>query len=115
MTGRRLPHELDDAGQVGGAEDAVDLRHLPEDVPAVALGQAARDDERPAPPRLLELGQLEDRGHRILTGPIDESARVHDQALRVLGRRHQREAGAPSMPSISSEVDLVLGQPSVVR
>ena len=67
-------------------------------------------------PRLLELGQLEDRVDRLLAGPVDEGAGVDDEALGVLGPL--RAAGTrprPSMPSISSESTWFLGQPSVVR
>src|SRR2546422_3191802 len=75
------------------AEDRVDFRHLREDLAAVALGEAPGDDQRAAPAAALELGELENRGDRLLPRAIDERARVHDDALGVLGALDDGMAG----------------------
>src|SRR5256885_3800916 len=45
---RRLTDEVHDAREVRGAEDPVHFGHLPEDLAAVALREAAGDDEASA-------------------------------------------------------------------
>src|SRR6266850_2776583 len=104
-----LADEVDDALEAGGAEDRVDLRHLGQDLAAVTLGEAAGDDERAAGAALLELRQLEDRGHRFLARAVDERARVHDEALRLLRALDDRMAGGGQAPEHQLGVDLVLG------
>ncbi len=69
VTASGLAHQVDHAMELRGAEDAVDLGNLAQHLPAVALGQAAGDDQGPTAPLLLELGQLEDRLHRLLPAP----------------------------------------------
>src|SRR5207249_1983004 len=104
----RLADELDDAREVRGAEDPVDLGHLLEDVRAVALGEAAGDDERPAGAALLEPGELEDRVDRLLARAVDERAGVDDEALGVLGPLCQRESGFGQHAEHQLGIDLVL-------
>ncbi len=111
-----LVHELHDAVQLRGPEDRVDLRNLRADLAAVPLGEAARHDERPRPPALLELRELEDRVDRLLARPVDEGAGVDHEAVGGL-RGRRRSGGRPrsSMPSISSESTWFFGQPRVVK
>src|SRR5207247_6945731 len=76
---------------------------------AVALSEAARDDERAAAPRLLEPRQLEDRVHRLLARTVDEGARVDDEALGLLGLGREGEPGLGEHAEHQLGVDLVLG------
>jgi hypothetical protein len=109
VAARRLAHQVDHAVQLGRPQDAVDLGNLLEHVGAVALGEAAGDDERPAGATAFELGQLEDGVHRLLARPIDEGAGVDDEALGLLGARGGREAGRREHPQHQLGIDLVLG------
>src|SRR5438034_1369362 len=104
-----LADEVDDALEAGGAQDRVDFRHLPEDLTAVALGEAAGDDQGAAHAALLEPGEGEDRVHRLLARAVDERARVHDEALGLLGALDDRMAGGGQAPEHQLGVDLVLG------
>src|SRR5262249_40920294 len=82
--------------------------HLLQDVAAVALGEAARDDERPAGALLLQLRELEDRLDRFLARAIDEGAGVDDEALRILGPLGEREPGLGQHAEHQLGVDVVL-------
>src|SRR5947207_3036797 len=104
-----LADEVDDALEAGGAQDRVDFRHLPEDLTAVALGEAAGDDQGAAHAALLEPGEGEDRVHQLLARAVDERARVHDEALGLLGALDDRMAGGGQAPEHQLGVDLVLG------
>src|SRR4030095_10742530 len=68
-------------------------------------------DQRTAAPVLLEPGQLENRLHRLLTGPVDERASVHDDALRVLGPRHQGKPRLAQHPEHQLGIHLILRTP----
>src|SRR3989449_8872150 len=109
VTGRRLADEVHDPLESRGPEDRVHLRHRSHDLAAVALSEAARDDERAAAPRLLEPRQLEDRVHRLLARTVDEGARVDDEALGLLGLGREGEAGLGEHAEHQLGVDLVLG------
>src|SRR5882724_6814598 len=103
-----LADEVDDALEAGGAQDGVDLRHLLQDLAAIALGEAAGDDQRAAGPALLELGQRENRVHGFFARAIDEGARVDDEAFRLLGALDDRMAGGGETAEHQLGVDLVL-------
>src|SRR5262245_944830 len=103
-----LPDQVDDPREVRGAEDSVDLGHLAENVAAVALGEAAGDDERAARAALLQLGQLEDRVDRLLAGAVDEGARVDDDALGVFWGGRERKPGLGQHAEHELGIDLVL-------
>jgi len=105
---RGLADQVDDPVKLGGAEDRVHFRQLGQDLPAVALGQAARDDQRPAAAAPLQLGELEDRVHRFLAGAVDEGAGVDDHALGVFGALGEREPGRGQHAEHELGVDLVL-------
>src|SRR5262249_21938778 len=104
-----LTDQVDDTRQVRGAEDAVDLGHRLEDVTAIALGEAAGDDERATGALFLELRELQDGVDRLLAGAVDEGARVDDEALGVLGPLGERESGLGQHAEHQLGVDLVLG------
>src|SRR4029453_13213505 len=57
---------------------------------------------------LLQLGQLEDRVDRLLAGPIDEGARVDDEALGVFRDRRERKPGLGQHAEHELGIDLVL-------
>ena len=103
-----LTHQLDDAGEIGGAEDPVDLGHLLQDVAAVALGEAAGHDESAAGPLLLQLRELENRVDRLLAGAVDEGAGVDDEAFGVFGPLHEWKPGLGQHAEHQLGVDLVL-------
>src|SRR5262245_51944246 len=109
FTVRRLAHEIDDALEPRGAEDRIDLGHLLQDLAAVALRQAAGDDQRAAAAAPLQLGELEDGVDRLLARAVDEGARVHDHAFGVLGALYERMAGGGEAAEHQLGVDLVLG------
>ncbi len=104
-----LVHEIHDAVQLRGPEDGVDLGNLGLDLAAVPLGQTARHDESPRPPPLLELGQLEDRVHRFLAGPVDERAGIDHQAVGALGGFHDLMPRLGEHAQHQLGVHLVLG------
>src|SRR5207245_7530593 len=104
----RLAHQLDDAREIRGTEDPVHLRHLFQDVAAVALGEAARDDEGTAGPPLLQLRELEDRVDRFLARTVDEGAGVDDEALGVFGALRERKPGLGQHAEHQLGVHLVL-------
>src|SRR2546425_82961 len=106
---RRLTDEVHDAREVRGAEDPVHFGHLPKDLAAVALREAAGDDEASAAPPLLQSRQLQDRRDRLLAGAVDEGARVDDEALGILGPVGEREPGVVERAEHQLGVDLVLG------
>ena len=97
-----------DVLELAGADEGVDLGQLLGQLGAVALGQAARDDQRAQAAALLLVGQLEDRVDRLLARARDERAGVHDRDVRVgqiLGDRAARER---ELPEHDLGVDLVL-------
>ena len=86
--GRRPPPiALDDLRHFAGAEHRVDLRNLLLQLVAIALGQAAGDDQPPARAVLLVLRHLEDGVDRLLLRRVDERAGVDDEHVGVRRRR----------------------------
>jgi len=81
----RLTDQLDDAREVRGAEDPIDLGHLLQDVAAVTLGETARDDEGAAGPLLFSFASS-----RIVS--ID-SSRARSMKAQVLTTRHSASSG----------------------
>src|SRR6185436_15772913 len=108
LTAGRLADQIDDAREVRGAEDAVDFRHLLEDVATVALSEAAGDDERAAGALLLQLRELQDRVDRFFARAVDEGAGVDDEALGIFGALGQRESSLGQHAEHQLGIDLVL-------
>ena len=105
---QRVLEDLRDVLELAGADERVDLGQLLGQLGAVALGQAAGDDQRADRAALLLVGQLEDRVDRLLARARDERAGVHDRDVRVgevLGDRAARER---ELPEHDLGVDLVL-------
>ena len=98
-----------DVLELAGADERVDLGQLLGELGAVALGQAARDDQRPERPALLLVRQLEDGVDRLLARARDEGAGVHDRDVRVRQILGDRAARERELPEHDLGVDLVLG------
>ena len=81
--------ERRDLLQLIGADDRVHFRHVLPDVAAIALHQAAGDDQLLRAAGLLVLGHLEDGVDRFLLGGIDEAAGVDDEDVGIGGMRRQ--------------------------
>jgi hypothetical protein len=109
--GGRPAQRFDDGGDIAGAEDGVDLRNLGLQLVAVALGQAAGDDEGLTGPGLLELGHLQNGVHRLLLGLVDERAGVDDQHLGPGGVARQLVARLLGQPEHHLGIDEVLRAP----
>ncbi len=75
-----------------GAEEVIDLGQVLREAFAVALHEAAGDDERLALAGLLVLGELENVVDGLLLGGFEEGAGVDDDDLGVL--RVLRRAGS---------------------
>ena len=74
-----------DLWHFAGSEHRIDFRNLRAQLVAIALGQAAGDDQSLAGAGLLVLGHLEDRVDRLLLGFVDERAGVDDEHVGVGG------------------------------
>ena len=74
---------LDYRAEAPAAEHAVDLGELGEDLLAVALRQAARDDDLLEPSLFFKLGELEDVLYRLALGALDEGAGIDDDDIDV--------------------------------
>ena len=82
----------DDFRHVACPENGIDLGNLRAQLVAIALAQAAGDDQALAGARLLVLGELENRVDRLFLRRVDERARVHDQHVGLGRIRRQRVA-----------------------
>ena len=108
------PRRFQDRLQLAGADDRVDFGNVAADLVAVALHEAAGDDQLAALCRHSHLvpRHLQDRVDRLLLGRVDEAACVDDQNLGVLGRAVSRPPARSSRPIITSESTRFFGQPS---
>ncbi len=107
----------EDCFEFAGADDGVDFRDVLLDLVAVALDQAAGDDDALgfSAVLFLVLHHLEDGVDRLLFGGVDEAAGVDDDDLSVFG---SGVSSAPlwwSMPIMTSESTRFLGQPSETK
>src|SRR5579863_94253 len=84
--------QLDDARIRAGPDHAVDLRNQALQLGAVALREAAGDDQLLT--ATLARGMLEDDFGGFFLCRIDEGARVDDDRIRASGLRFQPPAGA---------------------
>src|ERR1035441_8813407 len=73
------------AGQLAGAENGVDLRDVLLNLVAVALHQAAGDDELAGTAVRLVPNHFEDGIDRLLLGGVDERAGVDPDDVGVFG------------------------------
>ncbi len=90
------PAAVEDGFELAGADDGVDLGDVLADLVAVALDEAAGDDELlgAAAVGLLVLDHLEDGVDGLLLGGVDEAAGVDDEDLGVFGVGGELAAGA---------------------
>ena len=89
----RAIHRVDDLRHFARAEHDVDFGDQLAQLVAIALGQAAGDDEAAAGAGLLVLGELQDRVDRFLLRLVDEGAGVDDQHVGFVRPRRQLVAG----------------------
>ena len=80
--------------QLAGADHRVHFRNVLADLVAVALHQAARNDQLGGTAFGLVTRHFENGVDRLLLGRIDEAARIDDQDLGVFRPRSQARAGA---------------------
>ena len=109
LPGGRRGDRAHDVGHLAGAQHGVDLADLRLQFAAVALRQAAGDDEFLAAPGLLQLGELQDRVHRLLLGRVDERAGVDHEHV---GRRR---VGGDVVAGLLDQADHHLGVDEVLR
>jgi len=102
-----------DAFELAGAEDGVDLRDVFADLVAVALDEAAGDDDALglAAVLLLVLDHLEDGVDGLLLGGVDEGAGVDDDDFGVFGAGCEVGAVVVEQAHHDFGVDEVFGQP----
>ena len=100
-----------DALELAGADDGVDLRDVGADLVAIALDQAAGDDEAAGAATVgdLVLHHLEDGVDALLLGGVDERAGVDYQDLSVLGLLCELGAVVMKQAHHDLGVDEVLG------
>ena len=110
VAGRREPSGGEDSFEFTRAYDGIDLGNVLLDFVAVALDQAAGDDEalRLASVGSLVLHHLKDGIDGLLLGRIDEAARIDDKNLGVLGAGGNVAASLMQHPHHHFGVDQVL-------
>ena len=78
-----------DAVEFVGADERIHFGHVVADVAAIALHQAAGDDQLLGAADFLVLGHFEDGIDGFLLGGIDEAAGVDHQHVGLVGMRRQ--------------------------
>ena len=101
----------DDFRYLPRAEDRIDLGDLLLQLGAVALGEAAGDDQAAAGAVLLVLRHLEDGVDRLLLGRIDERAGIHHEDVGVGRVVRQLVARLLRQPEHHLGIDEVFGTP----
>ena len=81
--------ERHDLVEFVGADERVDFRQICLDIAAVALHQAAGDDQLLRAAGLLVLGHLENGVDGFLLGGVDETAGVDDEDVGLVGMGSQ--------------------------
>src|SRR5579863_7083504 len=106
---RRDAGGVENGFELAGADDGVDLRNVFADLVAIALDEAAGDDELARGAGGFVARHLEDGVDRLLPGRVDEAAGVDDEDFGVLGARGKARAGAVEQAHHDLAVDEVLG------
>ena len=83
-----------DRFQFAGSDHGVDFRDVSADFVAVALDEAARDDELLGAAMGFVAGHFENGVDRLLPGGVDKGAGVDDEDLGIFGAAGQAGAGA---------------------
>ena len=97
--------------ELAGADDGVDFRNVFLDFVAIALDEAAGDDELFGAAVGLVARHFEDGVDRLLLGGVDEGAGVDDEDFGVFGVAVRRAPARSSRPIMTSESTRFLGQP----
>jgi hypothetical protein len=102
---------FEDGFELAGADDGVDFGDVAADLVAVALDEAAGDDEALGAAAVGDfvLHHLEDGVDGLLLGGVDEAAGVDDEDVGVLGARGELGAAAMEQAHHDLGVDEVLG------
>ena len=101
--------DIDDAVEFVGADEGVDFRHFVADIAAVALHQAAGDDQLFGAADFLVLGHLQDGVDRFFLGGVDETAGVDDQDVGLVGMVRQLVASGDELTHHDFTIDEVFG------
>ena len=95
--------------ELAGADYGVDFRDALADLVAVALDEAAGDDEFSCRAGGLVAGHFEDGVDRLLLGRVDKAARVDDEDLGLFGMGGEPRAGSVEHAHHHLGVDEVFG------
>ena len=111
VAGRGEAGGVEDRFEFAGADDGVDFGDVLLDLVAVALDEAAGDDEALgfAAVRGLVLDHLEDGVDGLLLGGVDEGAGVDDEDFGVFGVGGELAAGVMEQAHHDLGVDEVFG------
>ncbi len=101
--------DLHQVGKIVHPDEIIDLRQLRRQGLAVALHQAAGDQQALGGIGLLVAGQLQDGVHRLLAGLLNKAAGVHQQQLRGLRGIHHLPAALRQAPQHDLRIHQVLG------
>ena len=82
---KRFEHDVGDFIVRADADGGVDLIELLGDLVLIALGKAARDDNRLDFSLAFEITQLQNLVNALLLGGFDKAAGVHDHRVRLFG------------------------------
>ena len=100
---------FEDGFELAGADYGVDFWDALPDFVAVALDEAAGDDELAGRAGGFVAGHLEDGVDRLLLGGVDEAAGVDDEDLGLFGMGGEARAGAVEQAHHHLGVDEVFG------
>jgi hypothetical protein len=98
-----------DAFQLIGADEGIDLGDFRADIAAIALHQAAGDDELFGAADFLVLGHLQDSVDRLLFRRVDEAARVDHEHIGLIGMRGELVASGDELTHHDFTIDEVFG------
>ena len=107
----REPRGFQNRFELAGADHGVDFRNVLHDLVAVALHQAAGNDELFGAALSFVAGHFENGVDRLLLGGVDEGAGVDDENLGIFRAAVRRAPARSSRPIITSESTRFLGQP----
>ena len=100
---------FEDRFELAGADHGVDFRNVFADFVAIALDEAAGDDELAGAALGFVAGHFEDGVDRLLLGGVDEGAGVDDEDLGLFGTGGEARAGAVEQAHHDLGIDEVFG------
>jgi len=104
-----------DGFEFAGADDGVHFRDALADFVAIALDEAAGDDEFARPTGGFVAGHFKDGVDRFLLGGVDEAAGIHDEDFCFFRTGSEARAGAVQQTHHDSESTRFLGQPKEIK